>query len=358
MMLFNFIFYCIALPNWAEVLKPQASLLLEYQEVSEKHRDSSSLLLGASLGIFPEWHEQWTSGIELKLAETDPTSIPDRFVLTEGPSNRPISLNQAYVAHRFSDRAFFSIGKFAMPFQSSPLTWDHDRTPEGLYTAWQAPLGSLMFIKFHAGQFFLGSGEQLLAAGQKNRRSWVFTEAVSWNYSSPQKMKIEMNLQIWNFIGIPEALALESLKRGADYQIRDGEFYLRKSRFMPIEYSFEISSLPLGILTALKTAIAMNVLSENQDFGLFGEVRLGRVWVKKNFLGSLSFYYNQPMTTLAYFTERDFGYSNRLAGRFELHYYVSESARILASYLLARRLEDRVYQDHRHEWRFGVEFKL
>lgn len=358
MMALNFIFWVLAVPNWTEVLKPQASLLLEYQEIYEKQRDSSSLMMGAKLGVFPEWNQNWNAGIELKLGENSPQAIPDRLILTAGPSNRPISLNQAYVAHRFSKNGVFSLGKFLMPFSSSPLTWDHDLTPEGAYESFLITLSSQSSLKLHAGQFFLGSGIENLAENRKNHRSWTFTEALTWSYASAERFRLELNLQVWNFFNIPEALKTEALQRGAEYVLKDEAFFLKNSKFMPIETSFEISSLPLGILTSLRTAFAINVLDKNKDFGLFGEVRVGRSWVKKNFMGILSFYYNQAMTTLSYFTERDFAYSNRLAGRFELHYYFNESVRLNTSYLLARRAQESLYQDHRHEWRLGVEFKL
>lgn len=354
-----FIFWITSLPEWASGLKPEAEFHFLYEEIKESGSNESGLALGGRFGIFPEWNENWELGLELKLIDSSPEARLDMLSLNKGPSNRPVGLSQFYIAHKYKDLLLLSAGKFHQAFRSSPLLWDDDIKPEGFYQALNLPLHNPHAkIKLHAGQFVLNRAHTDMSSGGELQRSWLFIQGLEGRYYWSQLLEFVSSLQIYYFHDLPDQINELSARRGAEYKEQANTYISKSSKYLPLEIEAEVASRPLGIFTSIRLAASFNLKTEDKQRGLYAETQIGRPWKKHNVLARLSFYYNEPMASVAAFVERDYGYANRKAGLFELNYYLSDNFRIGASYLIAKVLQDSLFQASRHEWRAGIGWQL
>jgi len=351
--------------DWKSDLHPEGKFRLLWHQAYETTRDVSQMELSAKGGVFPDLQPWLKTGVELSTAGTNLDSRPDRVTLAGGMSDKTIALGQAYLdfvwkTDLLESHAF--AGKFESPLFYSPLLWDHEIRPEGLLESVSFNVSSEPEVHsaFYAGQFSVDQVSESITNGTPMRRSWLFEQGILGSYRSAAIAAVEVSLafNFYYFADLSERVANLSGQRGNSIIGTIGNNPKFRYHFAPIENVLQISAVPLGIRTGLLGAFAINFRTPDKQRSFFVQADIGNVWRKRNFVGSLSYYYNEPNTSVALFSDADYGYANRKGPRAEVSYFVIDRLRLGMSFALLETLADSVYQANRKEFYLEAEARF
>ncbi|MDB5038906.1 MAG: hypothetical protein JWQ35_2434 [Bacteriovoracaceae bacterium] len=348
------------LPEWFSELNPSARFRLRWTERSERNAKVSGFSLLAQAGVFPDIREQLKAGLQISTNSNSPAAPPNSAPLSNGMENKELSFHQAYVEFHLGNRFKWSalVGKFIAPTFSSPLIWDEEIAPEGLFQSLEFSSGSHFRLATYAAQYAVDQALASVSAGTPLRRSWLFQEGIFGfiDWSSEGDLKFAVNH--YYFYDLSENIANRSSSLGNTTLSLSNNNSSFRYAYAPLEAVLAATASPLGIQTGIKGAFCVNFRTPDQQRGFYLETHLGNAWKAKNFLFTLSYYYNEPDVTVSFFTDNAYGYTNRKGPRAEISYFVSRMLRLGVSALYAETLASSNYQSNRKEIRSDLEFEF
>lgn len=350
------------LPEWWTALKPEAEFRTRYLERMEEQDDDAGLELGVRGAIYPKLYQDTEFGLEISAANTNLGSRADAVKMSEGMSNKSIGISQAYLAYapQWNTLGLPTLvaGKFFMPFQLSPITWDEDLRPEGFYEALSfSNAKKTMIFKLHAGQFAADRVQESLTSGTPLRRSWLFLQGLELKSQVTARTRLSIASQFFYFYDISERLSEASARLGNTPQSPTN---LRRldTYFAPVELNAKVESKQFGIIMAVELAAAFNVRSSDKQRSFHAKASAGQEWKARHIYGSIGYQYVEPDSQLAYFVDDEWAHSNRKAARFQLFYYALDHLRIGGSYLLASTVSNTNFQANRNEFYFELKLQI
>ena len=315
--------------------------------------------MGLRAGIFPELNDNVEFGAELSLANSGLGEQPDAVQLGAGMDNKSISLSQAYLAllsHSKRNHFIFSLGKFYIPFNTSPVTWDTDIRPEGFYESYIYLSPSEKFrLQFQTAQFSADQVDPSLVNSTPLRRFWLFVQGMDLQYKELSMIHFRWSEVFYFFYQNSERLQKASVGLGNSPE-SETQLSQLKENFAPLESLFEIESQQFGLLTKIRSSFAINLRSSDHQRAFFVQISTGRSWVRHFFLAKVGFCYNEPDVQLALFEDNEWGNANRKSTRFELDYFLTDHLKLGSSFVLAQVIRSSPYQNDRKEFYGELEY--
>lgn len=344
-------------PNWARDLNPTARFQLKWLERYESTRDESIPELLVQWGVEPQVLKNLKLGFELSTGEATMGGLPDAVNLSNGSTSKSILIRKAFLKIEFLDPIRIEIkgGKFSNPISTSPMIWDDRITPEGFFEKIESRLGTQTFLfSLHANQWSLDQAQASTVNGTPQRRSWLLIHGLSAETSWGEFNRAKLSLEHYGFYDISESIASTSNTFGNTSLSASRLRY----RYAPAEVIGELSGSPLGIASQAMGAIAINFRTPDRQRGFWVEGHLGNAWARNRYRASLSYIYNEPDLTVAAFSSRDYGRSNRKGFLTRLSYYATEQCRIGGSFLFVETLASSATQSTRKEIQIETELKF
>lgn len=348
------------LPEQIRELNPSARIQVGWLERKESGFNQSGLELLGQAGLFPKFLEELSAGFQISTNSTFNGTSPNSVELSGGMGNKDISIHQVFLETHFGSNLRWSalFGKFNSPHLYSPLIWDEEISPEGLFQSFTARLGLDSSLSVYAAQYSADQASPSLSAGTPLRRSWLFQQGIFARVEENSETELKVGLNHYYYYDLSERLANLSGPRGNSFSGTINSNARFQNDFSPIEAVITATARPLGIQTSMTGAFAVNFKTSDQQRGFFIEGQMGNKWKARNFLFKLSYYYNEPDMTLSLFTNHLYGFSNRKAVRGELSYFFLKNLRLGSSFLYAETLQPSVSQSLRKEFRSDVEFSF
>ena len=343
-------------------MKPQARFRLRDEERFEVNNNASGLELAAQASIYPRVEPSIEFGLEIGTAGTELDSQPESVSLSGGSTNKSLALSQAYAAfdiYKDDKNSFLiSAGKFYMPFRSSPMTWDMDRRPEGLYESYELKSVDLNWrLRVHATQISTDRVAPSAVNGTDLRRSWLFLQGFDLSYRSLTWIRVNLGSQYFHYYDLSERLQEISSHRGNNLK-NPSILNQLESKFGTWENFFELSSHQFGILTAFRTSAILNILNDDLERGLFAEVEVGDSWKRGFFQSKASFVYVEPNAGLAFFSDNEWGYNNRKAAKLSLNYFPMDQLKLGSSLLIANTIQSSAFQRDQKQVLAEMEYRF
>jgi hypothetical protein len=347
-----------SLPDVIRELNPSARFQMGWQERQERNFDQSGLELIGQAGVFPKFTDELSSGFQLSTNSGFTGPSPNAVELAGGMGNKDIAIHQVFLESHLGSQWKWSalFGKFNAPNLYSPLLWDDEIAPEGLFQSLEFLAGVDLHLALYAAQYSADQVSASLSNGTPLRRTWLFQQGIFSRFEYSSATDLRFGINSYHYYDASERLANLSGPRGNSFSGTIDSNAKFQNQYSPIELVVSATAKPLGIQTGVTGALAINFRTDDQQRGFFLEGYLGNKWKSKNFLFRLSCYYNEPDMTLALFTSHLFGYSNRKAVRGDISYFFLKHLRVGASFLYSETLQPNVFQALRKEVRSEVEF--
>lgn len=338
-------------------LQPSARLQMTWIERSERNFDRSGFELIAQGGIFPKFSNELGGGFQLSTGDTSSTASPNAVDLASGFSNKPIGIHQAYLESHLGSTLRWSglLGKFKAPNLFSPLTWDEEIAPEGLFQSLEFLPTLEDRISLYAAQYSVDQVATSITTGTPLRRSWLFQQGLYGRVLWTSETELKLALNHYHFFDPSERLANKAGALGNTYLGAIDNNPRFRYAYSPLELMFSASAHPLGILTGISAAFVINFRTPDKQRSFFAEAHLGNSWKPQNFYFSVAYYYQEPDVTLSLFTNHLYGYTNRKAARGEISYFFLKNLRAETSVLYGEILQASSSQTRRKELRASME---
>lgn len=269
-----------------------------------------------------------------------------------------MALTQIFAAFKNPD--FWGLhlifGKFSSPVLQSPLLWDHDFHPEGAFESFTfKSVFPSLDLAIYAGQFSVDQPIASISDGTPRRRSWLFEQGVMSVFRFQYDAEIKTAVNQYTYFDLSERLANFSGQQGNTFMGTIDSNARFRYEYAPVELVSEWSAKPLGIRSALYGAFAINFRTPDQQRSFFIRGSIGNDWSPDHFVLSLVYFYHEPDTTVAYFSDDEFGYSNRKGALAKLTYAPLKFLKLGASFLFAEALASSPFQNERKELKTELE---
>jgi hypothetical protein len=333
-------------------LNPEAQFRIRWLERKESGRDLSGPYLLARGGIFPRLSDYLQTGFELATYQTggsttDPHSLP----LSNEMETKSIGLSQAFLTgsishpHSLPILYSFKIGKFLSPLFSSPMLWDANIHPEGLFQAVTWSSTNAFSVSVYATQL---SADQINHSSSL-RRSWLFEQGVFGFFRWSPESSIKFAVNFYHFHDLSERVADASGTKGNTFigSLQNNPTF--RYEYSPMEAILSLQGQPLGITAEFTAAGAVNFRTPDNERGFFLQASVGDKWKKGKARCDLSYLYAEPDLSVAAFSSSDEGNLNRKGPRIHFSYFPRENLRVGAAFLYSDVLRSSAQQSLRKE---------
>lgn len=333
----------------------------------ERHERTSPLstpLLSAQMGI-EDALQPWVS-YGLKIATQSDTPLGSRFMLPLSlkKASHALGFSQAYVRFDIESslRSTSLLGKFSSPSLVSPLIWDHELYPEGVFESLQwkfenADSSRSFTIEVFSAAISLHQNLESMLEQSSEEHSWLFEQGLRALSKWGSDVDVHLEAKAYIFHRLRSTLAQEALALGNSVR-SESEHYTFEEDFFPLEILLHARAYPLGIQTSVTGAVAMNFQTDDKQRGFYVEGSMGNPWRQNNFMFSLSYSYLEPDLTPALFTPLVLGGTNRKGPRAEVLYFILDRLKIGVSFAYLDTLQKSAYQAARKEGFLDMELRF
>lgn len=157
------------------------------RSVSEDDTPRNRMIYALWLGFEKDWGKDWTAGFELRSTVNGATS--NNVTLDGYFSEDPIGISKGFIAYHPEcvDGLKVVGGKWTNPFWGSPIVWDSDVNPEGVYGTYEFKQFGENFIPFATLAMMVAdeeaNGDEILGLGYQVGFTWKLRDALKWKFA-------------------------------------------------------------------------------------------------------------------------------------------------------------------------------
>lgn len=333
-----------ATTKWLEGLTMGGDLRLRYEgfNQNEATRDRSRFRYRLRWKVVKKIMKDLEVGFRtVSGSNTDPSSAMQS--LTGDFTFKNIFLDQVYAKYQpsFLEESFPSLrkaeiaaGKFENPFlkTSTPLVWDQDVMPEGIYESFESSFLENRFKPFVTlGQFILQEN-----AASTDAEMYGFQSGVRWN---PPGLSPETGMELThavsyydfsdyardsNFLVNGTSLAGGNTRTGSASFLQAGDFNVLQAYN---EVKFKIKNLPLKIFSDFAINLADRTPDPvNRHVAYEYGLKLGEAKKKGNWEAGYYYAYLEPNAVVGAFNDSDFGtgHADKRGSAVQLRYRLTD----------------------------------
>ncbi len=330
----------------------RGSVDLRWRDAREIGSRYSGLEGAGRLGIFRPDQSPFVAGFEISTFN-DHSNDDTRFIsLSAVSSSRSLDISQLFFGFQMTGNLQLELlaGKLPASNEYSPLISDLEWNKAGAKQklTWQRS-ESRWSVSLFADQIALSQVADSALHQTSFTRDWMFIQGASLETVFPDiSLRIRFGGTHSHILNVPNALKSKSAATGNSFS-GSLDNPILGAKFSTSEAILELTALPLGLTTKLKTAFAINWRSSDLHRGFFVEGTVGNSWIKENLLGSLSYYYAEPDLTLASIADPHFSFTNREVFRGAISYFPLDDLKAELTVLYARAIAASSLQNTKKE---------